>query len=259
MGPVKKIFVGGIAHGTTEDDIKAHFMQFGNVTEIDVKYDKATQRMRGFGFVGFDTEDVVDKLCQMHFHQINGKTVEVKKAEPRYATVSGQTYQQRGGMGGYQQAGNYGGGYGRGYGGYGSYQGYGYSGQQQQYGNYGAYNYGNQTGTYGQYNQGTYGYDRYNAGQPAAAGGDTRTDYGTAYNYSQQQMGSYPQDASNYGPTRSNYSTETQAYGGQAAAYNYDTAYQNYADTQTSTAYAAARGGGAAGTTQQRGYHPYGR
>ena len=32
MGPVKKIFVGGIAHGTTEDDIKAHFMQFGNVS-----------------------------------------------------------------------------------------------------------------------------------------------------------------------------------------------------------------------------------
>jgi len=34
----------------------------------------------------------------------------VKKAEPRYATVSGQAYQQRGGMGGYQQPGNYGGG-----------------------------------------------------------------------------------------------------------------------------------------------------
>lgn len=34
----------------------------------------------------------------------------MKKAEPRYATVSGQAYQQRGGMGGYQQPGNYGGG-----------------------------------------------------------------------------------------------------------------------------------------------------
>ena len=29
----------------------------------------------GFGFVGFDSEEVVDKLCQTHFHQINGKTV----------------------------------------------------------------------------------------------------------------------------------------------------------------------------------------
>lgn len=32
MGPVKKIFVGGIAHGTTEEDIKTHFMQFGAVS-----------------------------------------------------------------------------------------------------------------------------------------------------------------------------------------------------------------------------------
>lgn len=32
MGPVKKIFVGGIAHGTTEEDIKTHFMQFGTVS-----------------------------------------------------------------------------------------------------------------------------------------------------------------------------------------------------------------------------------
>ena len=36
MGPVKKIFVGGIAHGTTEDDIKAHFMQFGSVSFLFV-------------------------------------------------------------------------------------------------------------------------------------------------------------------------------------------------------------------------------
>lgn len=36
--------------------------------------------------------------------------VEVKKAEPRYATASGQQYQQRGAMGGFNQTGSYGGG-----------------------------------------------------------------------------------------------------------------------------------------------------
>ena len=29
----------------------------------------------GFGFVGFESEDVVDRVCQVHYHQINGKTV----------------------------------------------------------------------------------------------------------------------------------------------------------------------------------------
>ena len=29
----------------------------------------------GFGFVGFDSEDVVEKLAQARFHTINGKSV----------------------------------------------------------------------------------------------------------------------------------------------------------------------------------------
>lgn len=33
-GPVKKVFVGGIAHGTTEDDIRAYFSQFGPVSSV---------------------------------------------------------------------------------------------------------------------------------------------------------------------------------------------------------------------------------
>ena len=69
----KKIFVGGLSATTSLEDIKAYFEQFSKVKESMLAYDKVTNRHRGFGFVTFDNEDVVDKICEIHFHEINGE------------------------------------------------------------------------------------------------------------------------------------------------------------------------------------------
>ncbi|CAD7667398.1 unnamed protein product [Nyctereutes procyonoides] len=64
----KKIFVGGLSANTVVEDVKQYFEQFGKVR---------------FGFVTFENEDVVEKVCEIHFHEINNKMVECKKAQPK--------------------------------------------------------------------------------------------------------------------------------------------------------------------------------
>lgn len=99
----KKIFVGGVSQDTSADEVKAYFNQFGKVEETVMLMDQQTKRHRGFGFVTFENEDVVDRVCEIHFHTIKNKKVECKKAQPKEAvTPAAQLLQKRlmlGGLG----------------------------------------------------------------------------------------------------------------------------------------------------------------
>ncbi|XP_025052184.1 DAZ-associated protein 1 isoform X9 [Alligator sinensis] len=62
---------------------RPHTLDGRNVTEVVMIYDAEKQRPRGFGFITFEDEQSVDQAVNMHFHDIMGKKVEVKRAEPR--------------------------------------------------------------------------------------------------------------------------------------------------------------------------------
>uniref|UniRef100_A0ABI7XSP7 RRM domain-containing protein n=1 Tax=Felis catus TaxID=9685 RepID=A0ABI7XSP7_FELCA len=63
-------------------NIPYYFSKFGDIRECMVMRDAITKCSRRFGFVTCENEDV-EKVCGIHFHEINNKMVEYKKAQPR--------------------------------------------------------------------------------------------------------------------------------------------------------------------------------
>lgn len=171
VSKTKKIFIGGIPTSLTEDELKEYFSCYGSIVEHLIMLDRETGRSRGFGFVTFESEDSVEKIfSEGKTHELGGKEVEIKKAEPkrgggdysggagRYGSGSNSRGGYKGKMsrgyddyGGYDGYGNYGGGYGGGsagfYGGYG--YGYGFGGAMYGGAGYGAAGYGGTPASYG--------------------------------------------------------------------------------------------------------------
>ncbi|XP_048443149.1 heterogeneous nuclear ribonucleoprotein A0 [Pyrus x bretschneideri] len=188
----KKIFVGGIPTSLTDDELGEYFSAYGTIVEHQIMLDHKTGRSRGFGFVTFENEDALDKIfSDGKVHELGGKQVEIKKAEPKrgggdfsgssarsYGSLSGAAA----GYGAYNSGSRHNGKMGRGYGGggygpYGAYNNYGgnyaggYAGFYGGYGgNYGGYGYGF---GYGGPMYGNAGYPASGYGMPAGYGGNT--------------------------------------------------------------------------------------
>ena len=110
------IFVAKLNYDTIEDDLRAAFEQFGEVSSCSIAHDKMTGRSKGFGFVEMDNDEEAEKAIDaLNETDLDGRTIVVKKAEPRESRDS------RGGGGGGR--GGYGGGGGGNRGGGGGYGG----------------------------------------------------------------------------------------------------------------------------------------
>lgn len=80
----KKLYVGNISWGTTNDSLKAAFEAFGPVEEAFIITDKFSGRSKGFGFVTFVNEEDGDKaISEMNGKELDGRELIVNEARPQ--------------------------------------------------------------------------------------------------------------------------------------------------------------------------------
>mmetsp|Transcript_18718 Transcript_18718/g.28426 ORF Transcript_18718/g.28426 Transcript_18718/m.28426 type:complete len:329 (-) Transcript_18718:1790-2776(-) len=95
---MRKIFVGGIGKGVTNDNFYDFFCKFGKVIDSVVMFDRETKKPRGFGFVTFEDAKVALHLLAMGHEKgenvpeggftsgkikVYGRLCEVKASEPK--------------------------------------------------------------------------------------------------------------------------------------------------------------------------------
>lgn len=80
----KKLFVGNIDWGATEDDLRTLFSQHGELEEVVIIVDKFSNRPKGFGFVTFvNDDDAVKAMSELNGHELNGRALVVNEAKPK--------------------------------------------------------------------------------------------------------------------------------------------------------------------------------
>jgi|UniRef100_A0AC35F858 heterogeneous nuclear ribonucleoprotein A1/A3 len=80
---MRKLFIGGLTHETTDEQLRGYYSQFGQIVDCIIIRDPVTKNSRGFGFVTYATMHQADIAMNNRPHTINNKVVDPKRAIPR--------------------------------------------------------------------------------------------------------------------------------------------------------------------------------
>uniref|UniRef100_A0A0V0J1R4 Heterogeneous nuclear ribonucleoproteins A2/B1 n=1 Tax=Schistocephalus solidus TaxID=70667 RepID=A0A0V0J1R4_SCHSO len=88
----RKLFIGGLTPNTDEEMLKEYYSAWGEIVDVVVMKDSHSGRSRGFGFVTYKEPEMVDSAQANRPHEIDGKTVEAKRAMPREDSSSAEAH-----------------------------------------------------------------------------------------------------------------------------------------------------------------------
>ena len=84
------IYVGNLAHATTEDELRQAFEEFGQVSSAAIIKDKFSGESRGFGFVEMPSKEEATKaMTEVNGKELGGRTLTANEARPRADRGSG--------------------------------------------------------------------------------------------------------------------------------------------------------------------------
>jgi RNA recognition motif-containing protein len=100
------LYVGNLAFTMTEGELEDLFRQVGDVSEVQIIFDKFTNKSRGFAFVTMATDAAAQEAVnRFHGQSVEGRPLTVNEARPREARGPGG-----GGGGGFERRSGGGGG-----------------------------------------------------------------------------------------------------------------------------------------------------
>jgi len=79
-----KLYVGNLSFGTTEEQLRELFEQYGRTQSVNVIVDRETGRSRGFGFVEFESADGARAAQEaLDGKEFDGRPLRVNEAQER--------------------------------------------------------------------------------------------------------------------------------------------------------------------------------
>jgi RNA recognition motif-containing protein len=84
-----RLYIGNLAHDTTDSQIRAAFAPHAQVTSVKVASDRRG-RPKGFAYVDVAESDSVDDVIDaLRGTQINGRTMDIVRDDPRKGGMRG--------------------------------------------------------------------------------------------------------------------------------------------------------------------------
>ncbi|HLN03861.1 MAG TPA: RNA-binding protein [Bryobacteraceae bacterium] len=87
---MKKIFVGNLDFGATEDSIRELFESQGTVESVKLMTDRDTGRSRGFAFVEMADADADRAIKSLNGTNFGGRALNVNEARPKVERGGGR-------------------------------------------------------------------------------------------------------------------------------------------------------------------------